>query len=125
MVRPAAGPRRHRPNLLLPLLRRRRVGVQRLAGRDRRRRDLPGAVPPAARTGSATPHYGTYEQLADDLVEALAPHLDRPFAFFAHCAGALPAYETVLRLAGLGLPHRGACSCPASRPRTTPPATAC
>ncbi|MCQ4212550.1 thioesterase II family protein [Streptomyces longispororuber] len=50
------------------------------------------------------PHYGTYEKLADDLVEALAPHLDRPFAFFAHCAGALPAYETVLRLAGLGLP---------------------
>ena len=52
----------------------------------------------------AHPHYGTYEQLADGLVEALEPLLDRPFAFFAHCAGALPAYETVLRLAERGLP---------------------
>ncbi|AKJ15834.1 thioesterase (plasmid) [Streptomyces incarnatus] len=52
----------------------------------------------------AHPHYGTYEKLAADLVEPLAPLLDRPFAFFAHCAGALPAYETVLRLAERGLP---------------------
>ncbi|MFH8342797.1 thioesterase II family protein [Streptomyces sp. AM6-12] len=50
------------------------------------------------------PHYGTYENLADALVEPLAPLLDRPFAFFAHCSGALPAYETVLRLAERGLP---------------------
>ncbi|MGV4982293.1 thioesterase II family protein [Streptomyces sp. NRAIS4] len=50
------------------------------------------------------PHYGTYEKLAADLVEPLTPLLDRPFAFFAHCAGAMPAYETVLRLAELGLP---------------------
>lgn len=50
------------------------------------------------------PHYGTYENLAADLVEPLAPLLDRPFAFFAHCAGALPAYETTLKLAELGLP---------------------
>lgn len=50
------------------------------------------------------PHYGTYENLAAGLVEPLVPLLDRPFAFFGHCAGALPAYETVLRLAELGLP---------------------
>lgn len=50
------------------------------------------------------PHYGTYEDLAAALAEPLAPLLDRPFAFFAHCAGALVAYETVLRLAELGLP---------------------
>ncbi|MGW7264894.1 thioesterase II family protein [Streptomyces sp. NPDC054842] len=50
------------------------------------------------------PHYGTYEKLAADLVEPLTPLLDRPFAFFAHCAGALPAYETVLELAARGLP---------------------
>jgi surfactin synthase thioesterase subunit len=50
------------------------------------------------------PHYGSYENLADALVEPLEPLLDRPFAFFAHCAGALPAYETVLRLAARGLP---------------------
>ncbi|MFF0885016.1 thioesterase II family protein [Streptomyces sp. NPDC003456] len=52
----------------------------------------------------AHPHYGTYENLAADLAGHLAPLLDRPFAFFGHCAGALPAYETVLRLAELGLP---------------------
>jgi surfactin synthase thioesterase subunit len=50
------------------------------------------------------PHYGTYENLAADLVEPLQPLLQGPFAFFGHCAGALPAYETVLRLAELGLP---------------------
>ncbi|ANP50056.1 surfactin synthase thioesterase subunit [Streptomyces griseochromogenes] len=52
----------------------------------------------------AHPHYGTYENLAADLVEILVPRLDRPFAFFGHCAGALPAFETVVRLAELGLP---------------------
>ncbi|MET8295961.1 thioesterase domain-containing protein [Streptomyces sp. NPDC005180] len=52
----------------------------------------------------AHPHYGTYEDLADSLVEPLAPLLDRPYAIFAHCAGAIPAYETVLRLAARGLP---------------------
>ncbi|MGW0568877.1 thioesterase II family protein [Streptomyces tauricus] len=52
----------------------------------------------------AEPHYGTYENLAADLAGALAPLLDRPFAFFGHCAGALPAFETVLRLADMGLP---------------------
>lgn len=52
----------------------------------------------------AHPHYGTYENLAAGLVEPLEPLLETPFAFFGHCAGALPAYETVLRLAELGLP---------------------
>lgn len=52
----------------------------------------------------AEPHYGTYENLAADLVESLVPLLDRPFAFFGHCAGALPAFETVLRLAERDLP---------------------
>jgi surfactin synthase thioesterase subunit len=50
------------------------------------------------------PHYDTYENLAAGLVGPLEPLLDRPFAFFGHCAGALPAYESVLRLAELGLP---------------------
>jgi surfactin synthase thioesterase subunit len=53
----------------------------------------------------AEPHYGTYEELADSLVEPLAPLLDRPFAFVGHCAGAIPAYETVLRLAERSLPR--------------------
>ncbi|HEY4021079.1 MAG TPA: thioesterase domain-containing protein [Pseudonocardiaceae bacterium] len=50
------------------------------------------------------PHFGTYEQLAATLVEGLRPFLDRPYALFGHCGGALPAAETVLRLATAGLP---------------------
>jgi surfactin synthase thioesterase subunit len=53
----------------------------------------------------AEPHYGTYENLADALTEALRPLLDRPFALFGHCAGALPAFETALRLAARDLPR--------------------
>ncbi|AZK92468.1 MULTISPECIES: thioesterase II family protein [Streptomyces] len=52
----------------------------------------------------AAPHYGTYENLAASLAEELVPRLDRPFAFFGHCAGALAAYETAVRLAERGLP---------------------
>ncbi|MEU3173531.1 thioesterase domain-containing protein [Streptomyces sp. NPDC007000] len=59
---------------------------------------------PGRESRMAEPHYGTYEELADALTEALVPLLDRPFAFFGHCAGALPAFETVLRLADRGLP---------------------
>jgi surfactin synthase thioesterase subunit len=53
----------------------------------------------------AEPHYGTYENIAAGLVEPLGPRLDRPFAFFGHCAGALPAFETAVQLAELGLPQ--------------------
>ncbi|PRY41663.1 thioesterase II family protein [Umezawaea tangerina] len=52
----------------------------------------------------AHPHYASYENLADQLVQALTPLLDTPFAFFGHCAGALPAYESALNLAAAGLP---------------------
>ncbi|GAA1985272.1 thioesterase II family protein [Catenulispora subtropica] len=53
----------------------------------------------------AEAHYGTYEDLAAALAEALEPHLDRPYAFFGHCAGALPAYEAAVLLAERGLPR--------------------
>ncbi|MGC5562274.1 thioesterase II family protein [Streptomyces sp. FR-108] len=53
----------------------------------------------------AEPHYGTYENLAAGLAAALPPLLDRPFAFFGHCAGALPAFETVVALGQRGLPR--------------------
>jgi surfactin synthase thioesterase subunit len=53
----------------------------------------------------AEPHYGTYENLAVGLAGQLGPRLDRPFAFFGHCAGALPAFETAVRLTELGLPQ--------------------
>jgi surfactin synthase thioesterase subunit len=60
---------------------------------------------PGRENRMAEPHYGTYENLAAGLVDALVPRLDRPFAFFGHCAGALPAFEAVVRLAELGLPQ--------------------
>jgi surfactin synthase thioesterase subunit len=50
------------------------------------------------------PHFGSYQALADQLVEQLLPYLDRPFGFFGHCSGALPSYLTALRLAQAGLP---------------------
>ncbi len=59
---------------------------------------------PGRESRMAEPHYGTYRDLAAALVEPLVPRLDRPSAFFGHCAGALPAFETVVLLAELGLP---------------------
>ena len=49
------------------------------------------------------PHYGTYEQLADELVDVLAPYVDRPYGFFGHCGGALPGVECAIRLGEAGL----------------------
>lgn len=53
----------------------------------------------------AEPHFGTIEELADAAVAALRPFLDRPYALFGHCAGALQAYEIALRLAEAGCPQ--------------------
>ncbi|HET6208873.1 MAG TPA: thioesterase domain-containing protein [Jatrophihabitans sp.] len=50
------------------------------------------------------PHYGDYESLADQLVEQLLPYLDRPFAFFGHCSGALAGYAVTVGLLQAGLP---------------------
>ena len=60
--------------------------------------------PPGRENRIREPHYGTYAVLADSLIEALLPYLDRPFAFIGHCGGALPGVETSLRLASRGLP---------------------
>jgi surfactin synthase thioesterase subunit len=49
------------------------------------------------------PHFGGFDALAEAAGAGLAPFLDRPFAFFGHCAGALMAYQTTVRLASLGL----------------------
>ncbi|MFL6136527.1 MAG: thioesterase II family protein [Frankiaceae bacterium] len=59
---------------------------------------------PARENRMRQPHYGTYEALARELAEALVPHLDRPYVLFGHCAGALPAFELVRRLADCDLP---------------------
>jgi surfactin synthase thioesterase subunit len=46
----------------------------------------------------------TYQELAGALIEALLPYLDRPFAFFGHCASALSGYEAARGLAARGYP---------------------
>ncbi|MBD0672528.1 thioesterase II family protein [Streptomyces sp. CBMA156] len=58
------------------------------------------------------PHFGTYEQLAEDLVEALLPAMDRPFGLFGHCSSALIAFQVavVLHREGLPTPRRLFCS---------------
>ena len=60
--------------------------------------------PPARENRLREQHYGSYEALADSLADWLEPHLDRPFAFFGHCGGALPAYATAVALEQRGLP---------------------
>lgn len=49
-------------------------------------------------------HYGSYENLAELAAEGLRPFLDRPFAFFGHCGGALAAFATALQLQRTGGP---------------------
>lgn len=80
---------------------------------------------PGRESRMAEPHYGTYESLAAGLVEPLVPLLDRPFAFFGHCAGALPAFETVIRLAERGLPQPDRLFVSGQPHRTRPRATGC
>lgn len=60
--------------------------------------------PPGRQNRIREPHYQTYEQFAAELIESLSPHLDRPFAFFGHCSGALPGAEITRQLAAAGLP---------------------
>lgn len=55
----------------------------------------------------AEPHFGTYQQLAAQLIEGLGPYLDRPFALFGHCGSALPAYEMSAQLTQRGGPLPG------------------
>jgi|SRR5450755_849336 surfactin synthase thioesterase subunit len=60
--------------------------------------------PPGRQNRLREPHYETYEQLAAALIDFLPPYLDKPFAFFGHCGGALPGVEVALQLAAAGLP---------------------
>jgi surfactin synthase thioesterase subunit len=50
-------------------------------------------------------HPRTHQELAEVLTGELLPFLDRPFVFFGHCAGALPAFEVARRLDGQNLPE--------------------
>jgi medium-chain acyl-[acyl-carrier-protein] hydrolase len=55
----------------------------------------------------AEPLLTDFETLQHRLLDALAPWLDRPFAFFGHSMGAIVAYEMARRLRHLGLPSPG------------------
>lgn len=59
---------------------------------------------PARENRGREPHYGTYEALASALLEYLPPYLDKPFGFFGHCGGALPAVELAYQLHQAGRP---------------------
>ena len=60
--------------------------------------------PPGRENRIREAHFGTYENLAEDLIDSLAPYLDRPFGFFGHCGGALSAFATAVALKDAGLP---------------------
>jgi surfactin synthase thioesterase subunit len=60
--------------------------------------------PPARQNRIQEPHYETYEALAAAMIKEMSPYLDRPFAFFGHCGGALPGVEIARQLAAAGLP---------------------
>jgi surfactin synthase thioesterase subunit len=49
-------------------------------------------------------HYGTFEAAAEAICQGLAPFLDRPFAVFGHCSGALLAHAVAARLIESALP---------------------
>lgn len=60
--------------------------------------------PPMRERRIREPHYGTYQELARQVVDNLLPFFDRPFGFFGHCGGALPGFATALELHRRGLP---------------------
>ncbi|GAB3887309.1 thioesterase domain-containing protein [Kibdelosporangium lantanae] len=60
--------------------------------------------PPGRENRLREPHVATFESFAEQVAEALAPYADRPFSFYGHCAGSLPAFATALRMAESGLP---------------------
>ncbi|MFL6115914.1 MAG: thioesterase II family protein [Catenulispora sp.] len=102
------------------------VGASMVAGWPRRL-GAAEVVPlqfPARENRIGEPHFGTYERLADQAVRAVGPWLSTPYAFFGHCSGALPAFETVLRIEEQGLPapaelfvsgQAAPCDCPFDR----------
>jgi len=60
--------------------------------------------PPGRESRIRETPFERYDELADAMIDALAPYLDRPFGFFGHCGSALAAYETAVRLTARGGP---------------------
>jgi surfactin synthase thioesterase subunit len=59
---------------------------------------------PGRETRLREPIPKTFEDLASDMADGLAPYLDVPFAFFGHCWSAMPAYEVTAQLQARGGP---------------------
>jgi surfactin synthase thioesterase subunit len=66
--------------------------------------DICRIQPPARESRIRQPHYGTYPDLARSILDGLARYLDKPYAFFGHCGGALPGVELARQIAAAGLP---------------------
>jgi surfactin synthase thioesterase subunit len=64
--------------------------------------------PPGRESRIRESSHEDYASLAADMIDALAPYLDQPFAFFSHCNTVYVLYEAVRQLAdsGLNLPIR-------------------
>nr|AIS85365.1 thioesterase involved in non-ribosomal peptide synthesis [Verrucosispora sp. MS100047] len=60
--------------------------------------------PPGRENRLLEPAHQAYEPFAEDLLAAVEPLLDRPYALFAHCNSVFAAYVVALRLAAAG--HR-------------------
>jgi surfactin synthase thioesterase subunit len=73
---------------------------------------------PGRETRSREPPFSRWRPLVEELVVAIRPYLDRPFALFGHSLGALISFECArsLRRQGLPLPqHVFASACPAPK----------
>jgi surfactin synthase thioesterase subunit len=54
---------------------------------------------PGRETRMGEAHYGTYENLAEQMTAELGPVLDRDFSVFGHCGAALAAFEFARQMA--------------------------
>ncbi len=59
---------------------------------------------PGREDRAAEPPLSSMEEAVAALLEAIQPHLDRPFAFFGHSMGAVIAFELARKLKAHGLP---------------------
>lgn len=79
--------------------------------------DVIAVRPPGRDRRVREPAHADWTALLDACADALAPHIERPFAFFGHSFGARLSYELTRRFqdAGLPLPVRvfiSGCRCP-------------
>lgn len=59
---------------------------------------------PGRETRLREPIAASFPELAEAMLDALAPYLDVPYAFFGHCWSALPAYEAAAQVCARGGP---------------------